>query len=101
MAPIDPQDVDNSLEDCSRQLDQFVSNANNFHVKGDDKYTRSVECIVFMITNGRFPAIHEMTTDEYGLRSMTDIDPADLRMSSRQWELLGLVPSGKALDGMH
>ena len=39
-----------------------------------------------------------MTTDEYGLRSMTDIDPADLRMSSRQWELQGLVPSGKALD---
>ena len=102
MALIDPQDADNSLEDCSRQLDQFVSNANNFHVKGDDKYTRSVECIVFMITNGRFPAIHEMTTDEYGLRSiMTDIDPADLRMSSRRWELLGLVPSGKALDGMH
>jgi hypothetical protein len=31
---------------------------------------------------------------------MTDIDPADLRMSSRQWdsELQGLVPSGKALD---
>ncbi len=51
-----------------------------------------------MITNGRFPAIHERTTDEYGLRSMTDIDPADLRMSSRQWELQGLVPSGKALD---
>ena len=51
-----------------------------------------------MITNGRFPANHEMTTDEYGLRSMTDIDPADLRMSSRRWELQGLVPSGKALD---
>ena len=29
---------------------------------------------------------------------MTYIDPADLRMSSRQWELLGLVPSGKVLD---
>jgi hypothetical protein len=98
MAPIDPQDIDNSLEDCSRQLDQFVSNTDNFHVKGDDKYTRSVECIVFMITNGRFPANHEMNTDEYGLRSMTDIDPTDLRMSSRRWELQGLVPSGKALD---
>ncbi len=84
MTLLDPQDADNSLEDCSRQLDQFVSNANNFHVKGDDKYTRSVECIVFMITNGRHPAIHEMTMDEYGLLSMTDIDPADLRMSFRQ-----------------
>jgi hypothetical protein len=29
---------------------------------------------------------------------MSDIDPVDLRMSSRQWELQGLVPSGKALD---
>ena len=29
---------------------------------------------------------------------MLDIDPVDLRMSSRQWELQGLVPSGKALD---
>ncbi len=51
-----------------------------------------------MITNGRIPTIHEMTTDEYGLRSMSDIDLVDLRMSSRQWELQGLVPSGKALD---
>ncbi len=98
MAPIDPHEADNSLEDCARQLDQFVGNTNKFHVKCDDKYTRSVECIVFMITNGRFPATHEMTTDEYGLRSMSDIDPADLRMSSRQWESLGLVSSGKALD---
>ncbi len=69
-----------------------MSTANSFHVKGDDKYTRSVECIVFMITNGRFPATHEMTTDEYGLQSMSDIDPADLRVSSRPWELQGLVP---------
>jgi hypothetical protein len=44
------------------------------------------------------PSIDEMTTDEFGLRSMSDIDPVDLRMSSRQWELQGLVPSGKALD---
>jgi hypothetical protein len=98
MAPIDPQDIDNSLKDCARQLDQFVSTANSFNVKGDDKYTRSVECIVFMITNGRFPATHKITTDKYGLRSMSDIDPANLRMSSRRWELQGLVPWGKALD---
>ena len=87
MAPIDPQSIDNSWEDCARQLDQFVSTANPFHVKGDDKYTIPVECIFFMNTNGRFPTTHEMTTDEYGLRSMSDIDPVDLRMSSRQWEL--------------
>jgi hypothetical protein len=39
-----------------------------------------------------------MTTDENGLRSMSEIDPVDVRMSSRQWELQGLTPSGKALD---
>ncbi len=67
-------------------------------MKGGDKYTISVECIIFMITNGRIPTINEMTTDEYGLRSMSDIDLVDLRMSPRQWELQGLVQSGKALD---
>jgi hypothetical protein len=51
-----------------------------------------------MITGGKIPSIDEMTTDEYGLRSTTDIDPEDLRMSSSQWELQGLMPSGKALD---
>ncbi len=61
------------------------------YVKGDDKYTRSIECVVFMITNGRIPTIDEMTTDEYGLLSMSDIDLVDLRMSSRQWELHGLI----------
>jgi hypothetical protein len=67
-------------------------------VKADDKYTRSVQFVVFMITGGRISSIGEMTTDEYGLQSMTDIDSADLRMSSRQWDLQGLLPSGKALD---
>jgi hypothetical protein len=84
MAPFDPQDADNSLEDSARQLDQFVSTANSLHVKGDDKYTRSVECVVIMITNGRIPTIDEMTTDEFGLQLMSDIDPVDFRMSSRQ-----------------
>ncbi len=62
-----------------QELDQFVSATNYFHVKGDDKYTRSVECLIFMITHGRIPTIDEMTTDEYGLRSMSDIDLVDLR----------------------
>jgi hypothetical protein len=34
-----------------------------------------------MITGGRIPSIREMITDEFGLRSMQDIDPMDLRMS--------------------
>jgi hypothetical protein len=82
MEPIDPQDVENSLEDCTRHQDQFVWTENSFHVRADDKYTRSVECVAFMITGGRIPAIDEMTTDEYGLLSMKDTDPMDLRMSS-------------------
>ncbi len=84
MEPIDPQDVENSLEDCTRHQDQLMRTANSFHVRADDKYTRSVECVVFMITGGRIPSIDEMTTDEFGLQLMTDIDPMDLRMSSRQ-----------------
>jgi hypothetical protein len=64
MAHIDPQDADDSLEDCVIQLDQFVITSNSFHVKGDDKSIRSVECFVFMFTNGRIPTIDEMTTDE-------------------------------------
>ncbi len=52
MAPIDPQDAENSLDNCARQLDQFVRTADPFHVEADDKYTRSVECVVFMITGG-------------------------------------------------
>ncbi len=62
---MDLQDAENSLEDCARHLDQFVRTENSFHVKADDKYTRSVEChsVVFMITGigGRIPSIDEMT----------------------------------------
>jgi hypothetical protein len=90
--------LENSLEDCARHEDNFLRTANALHVKGDDKYTRSVQCIVFMITGGRIPSITEMSTDEYGLRSMQEIDPVNLRMSSGQWEKLGLLPWGKALD---
>ncbi len=57
--------------------------ASSFHVNADDKYTRSVERFVFMITGGRIPSIDQVSTDEYGLQSMTDMYPADLRMSSR------------------
>jgi hypothetical protein len=57
MEPIDPQDVENSLEDCPGHQDQFMRTAGSFHVKDDDKCTRSVECAVFMITGGRIPTI--------------------------------------------
>jgi hypothetical protein len=38
-----------------------------------------------LITGGRIPPIKEMTTDEYGLRSMCYIDAKDLVMSSTMW----------------
>ncbi len=37
-------------------------------------------------------------TDDYGLRSREEIDPADLRMSSKMWEKKGLVPMGKTIQ---
>jgi hypothetical protein len=70
----------------ARQQDKFFRTAHAFHVRCDDRFTRSVQCIVFMITGGRIPSIKEMTTDEYELRSMCDIDAKNLRMSSNSWE---------------
>ncbi len=67
-------------------------------MRGDDKYTRSIQWIVYMITGGRIPSIREMTTDEFGLRSMEDIDQVDLRFSSKMWEKRGLVPMGKMIE---
>ncbi len=83
------------MEDCTRQQHIFLGTVNSIHVKGNNKYTRFVQCIVFMITG--ILSIREMTTDEFGLRSM-DIDPANLRMSSKMWEKRGLVPMGKMIE---
>jgi hypothetical protein len=38
-----------------------------------------------MVTGGRIPAIRDITKDEYGLKSMEDINPVDLGMSSKMW----------------
>ncbi len=47
---------------------------------------------------GRISSIKEMKTDEYGLQSMEEIDPADFKMSSKMWEKKGLVPMGKTIE---
>ncbi len=67
---IDLCNAENCLEDMARQHDNCFRTANSFHVKGDDKCTISVQCIVFMIRGGRIPSIREMITYEFGLRSM-------------------------------
>ena len=90
--------MENCLEDISRQQDKILRTANSFHVRGYDKYTRSVQRIFFMIAGGRIPSIREMTMDEYGLRSMENIDPRDLRMSSNASEKKGLMSSGKTIE---
>ncbi len=74
MLQIDPSDAESSFEVMARQQDNFLKTANSFHVKGNDKYALSVQCIVFMITG--ILSIREMTTDEFGLRSMENIPPA-------------------------
>ncbi len=61
-----PCEVENSLKDFARHQDKFWRTVNAFHVDGDEKYTQSVNCIVFMITEGKIPSITEMSTDEYG-----------------------------------
>jgi hypothetical protein len=42
----------------------------------------------------------EMTTNEYGLKSMEDINLGDLRMSSKMLEKWGPVPMGKTIEYM-
>ncbi len=39
-----------------------------------------------------------MATDELGLRSKQDIDPVDLRMSSKMWDKQGLVAMSKLIE---
>ncbi len=51
-----------------------------------------------MIYGGIIPSIREINTDKYGLRSMEDIDPVDLRMSTKIWERRGLLPMGKSIE---
>jgi hypothetical protein len=50
-----------------------------------------------MITGGRIPLIREMAKVEYGMKSMEDIDPMDLRLSSKLWEKRVLVLMGKMI----
>ncbi len=45
-----------------------------------------------MITGGRIPSIRDMTSDEYGLRSVEDADMVGLIMSSMMWKKRRLVP---------
>jgi hypothetical protein len=54
---IGPCDADSSLEDVSTQQDFFISEQMLFFVSGDDKFTRPVYSIIFMITGGRIPSI--------------------------------------------
>ena len=51
-----------------------------------------------MIMGGIIPLIRELTKDEFGFRSMENIDPEDFRMSSKMWENRGLVPMGKMIE---
>ncbi len=92
MQPIDPCDAEHSLEDMARQQDNFLRTSNAFpsHVKVDDSTqghkVRAVYRFMITVTGGRIPWIKEMTQGDFGLRSMEDIDPRDLRMASKMWE---------------
>jgi hypothetical protein len=44
MLQIESSDAENPLEDMARQQ-ELLRTANTVQVKGDDKYTRSVQCV--------------------------------------------------------
>ncbi len=63
MPPIDPSNVDVSLEDIYQLLVEFKDDASGLFVKDDEKMTHSAESIYHMIIAGRIPKCHELSID--------------------------------------
>ncbi len=61
MLQIDPSDAESSLKCMVCQQDKILRTANSFEGNDNYKYTRFVQCIVFMITG--ILSIREMTTE--------------------------------------
>ncbi len=47
--------------------------------------------LYYLYDDRRTNSIKEMTTDEYGLKARSNIDPKDFIVSSKMWEKKGLV----------
>jgi hypothetical protein len=93
MPPIDPSDVDVSLEVIYQLLADFKDDASGVFVKDDEKKTYSAEPIYHMIIAGRIPKCHELSIDETGSKTTSNLTPDDLTASSESWRKDFNLPS--------
>jgi hypothetical protein len=93
MAPIDPCDVDQSLEEIFRLQLEFKDESTEVFVKSDDKVTYSGAPIYHMLIGGRIPKFHEQSIDENGLKTISNLSIDDLLMSSETWRKDFNLPS--------
>ena len=85
MAPIDPCDVDQSLEEIFQLQIEYKDESTEVFVKSDDKVTYSGAPIYHMIIGGMITKIHEQSIDENGLKTISNLLIDDLLMSSETW----------------
>ena len=88
--PVDPSDIKVSLEILVRRLEKIQSGICSLNVRDEKKTAYPVNCILHMLEAGRIPGIDELTHDDDGNIIISELDPDNLRMSSQDWESLGL-----------
>ena len=73
MAPIDPCNVNESLEEVFKLMMEFKDESNGTFVRDDDKMTRNGASIWHMMTCGKIPKLVDMEVDEFGMKSISNI----------------------------
>ena len=99
MAPIDPCNVNDSLEEVFKLVMEFKDESNGTFVKEDEKMTRNGAPIWHMMTCREIPKLVDMEVDEFGMKSISNMSPDQLIISSEHWKTSFNLPSfGVILD---
>ena len=95
MEPIDPASTKTSLETILTYLELAIEKCSTVQTRDDDKYTWTTDAVIAMIIGGKFPVLVQMAINDRGESTAQARDPAELIMSSIDWQRLGLPPMGK------
>ena len=87
-AHLDPSDTRIPIEVLVRKVDNIRGAINGIHVQDQKKMSYPVNCIWHMLEAGRLPSIDELTCDDYGTTIISELDPENLVMSSKDWEFV-------------
>ena len=82
MAPMDPCNVNESLEEVFKLMMEFKDESNGTFVRDDEKMTRNGAPIWHMMTCGKIPKLVDMEVDEFGMKSISNMSPDQLIISS-------------------